>query len=166
MKNKNYGEILNFYQTLWELIGIGSADEEKTGEFPQWLAEMLILQFEKIKNDISVTEFTMETAKKVYVDFDLREGFAECAFKDLAPHLRDPEAMEIVRNHFAISGTDTTDDIYVHVRNVRPLEIVEGDGAVVVTMVVDSYETFKAWLDGNGPDHAHVSYGAKAQRVE
>lgn len=168
MKNQKYDDMLEFYQTLWEFIGIGGRDEAKSEPFPQWLADILLTQFEKVKGEISVKEFTMETAKQVYSEFDCREGLSESAFKDLAPHLRDEEARTIIRNFFDISGTSTTDDIYIHVRNVRPLENTPGDAAVV-TLVVDSYSTFKALLDkdeSNRPECIHSSFSPKALVVE
>jgi hypothetical protein len=154
---KKYKKMLAFYAKLIEVINFS----EK--ELPYQVGIEALELFEEVKDVVSLTEFTVEHVNELHSDFDLRESYAEAAFKDLAPYLRDPAACKVVEDHLDRSGTGR-DDLYMHVRNVRLLENNETDGPAVVTIVVHSYEALKELFGDkrSRPEVIHGSFGEKA----
>ncbi len=156
---KKYKKVLAFYKKLLEII---SLEEE---DLPYEIGIAAVELFDEAKDSISIPEFTAEHVNALHEEFDVRESYAEKAFQDLAPHLRDHEAQVVVEKFFACTGTADGNDLYANVKNVRPL----GDdpyGPAVVTMVVHWYGNLFALLSNlekNRPSYIHASYGEKAE---
>lgn len=155
-----YETKLAFYSKLLDIIDL----EEK--ELPYELGMEAIELYNKTKDEISLPEFTADHVNALHTDFDVREDYAEAAFQDLAPHLRDSKAREVIEGFISCAGTGDGDDLYAHVKNVRPLTD-EPYGPAVVTLVVHWYGNFKALLskdEGKRPNHVHGSFSEKASK--
>lgn len=156
---KKYKKVLAFYKKLLEIISL----EEK--ELPYEIGIAAVELFDEAKDSISLPEFTAEHVNAIHEDFDVREEYAEKAFQDLAPHLRDPEAQALIEEFFTRTGTADGDDLFAHVKNVRPLSD-DPYGPAVVTMVVHWYGNLFALLSNlekNRPSYIHSSFGEKAE---
>ena len=155
---KKYKIVLAFYHKLLEIIDL----EEK--DLPYDLGMEAIDLYNKAKDEISLPEFTADHVNSLHTEFDAREDYAEAAFQDLASHLRDPRAQEVVDGFFSRTGTGDGDDVFAHVKNVRPLG-KDQYGPAVVTLVVHWYGNFKSLLsknEGKRPTYVHGSFSEKA----
>ena len=92
---------------------------------------------------------------------DAHEDVLQLAFQDLAPHLRDPKAQEVIRGLYDSTGS-CGEDFYLHVKNVRLFDVSDPQGPAVVTIIVDSYEGFKSLIAKDQdmrPDYVHATMG-------
>lgn len=156
-----YEAKLAFYIKLLEII------DQAENDLPYELGIEAIELYDKVKDEVSIPEFTAEHVNTLHSDFDVREDYAEAAFKDLAPHLRDPKAQGVVEEFFSRTGTADGTDLYAHVRNIRPLSD-EPYGPAVVTLVVHSYGNLQALLskdEAKRPDYIHGSFSEKAESM-
>jgi hypothetical protein len=155
---KNYDKILEFYSLLLELV--------KWNQFDRDIAEKAIQIYEQIKKIIRVKDFDMKFAENFYggdENLDVREDVLQLAFQDLAPHLRDPKAQEVIRGLYDSTGS-LGEDLYLHIKNVRLFDASDPKGPAVITIIVDSYEGFKDLIakdDTDRPDCVHVSMDEK-----
>ena len=153
---KNYEKILEFYSLLLELV--------KWDRFDRVIAKKAIQLHRHIKNLIRLKDFDMKYAENFYGGeeyLDVREDVLQLAFQDLAPHLRDPKAQEVIRGLYDSTGS-CGEDLYLHVKNVRLFDTSEPRGPAVVTLIVDSYEGFKGLIakdEKNRPDYVHATMG-------
>ncbi|MCX6718819.1 MAG: hypothetical protein NTZ38_00320 [Candidatus Taylorbacteria bacterium] len=162
---KSYGKIIVFYERLYLLIANETFSEMAAADLVAHFNGM----FEIVGHGLSIEEFTLETARKAHDDYnvpgpshlEMTGELAEHAFEDLAPFFRDPRA-QILTEHFrAISGTGTSIDLYVQIRNVRFVGSDES-GPAVVTLVVDSFDSLQHLLSSpqdGGVEYSHLSYG-------
>lgn len=158
---KKYSKVLAFYNKLLEIISLEGKD------LPYETGMAAVELFDAVKDSVSITEFTADHVNALHSDFDVREDYAEAAFKDLAPHLRDPEVQGLVENFFSCSGTADGDDVYTHVKNVRLLGN-DSTGPAVVVLVTHAYGNFQALLSkkmGDRPANVHGSYSQKTSKV-
>ena len=133
--------ILAFYQGLAELFLTHKYHEERPNdEFNEKLANELLTLFVKIKKHISIKNYSVEIMHDVS---DGRDGgfmpyeLAACAFKDLAPHLRDPEARKVIDSFRQILNDEENKNLFVRVKNTR-LFGKDKNGPAVVTLVVSN----------------------------
>ncbi len=122
--------------------------------FDEPAAESLVKLYEEAKTELSCGEITIEFLRRAHCcaeknyfqpveDGPLVDELAESAFKDLAPHMRDPKVYE------AFSGLvgDISQILYAHIANVRHLGGESlGKDLAVVTVVVSSYGLLRAVL--------------------
>lgn len=106
----------------------------------------------------------MKYAEKFYGGeeyLDVREDVLQLAFQDLAPHLRDPKAQEVIGRLYDHTGS-LGEDLYLHVKNVRLFDTSNTQGPAVVTLIVDSYEGFKGLIakdNDERPNYVHATIG-------
>ena len=159
---KNYEKILEFYSLLLELA--------KWEPFDKVIAKKAVQLHRHIKHFIRLKDFDMKYAKSFCVDegggadyLDVREDVLQLAFQDLAPHLRDPKAQEVIRGLYDSTGS-CGEDLYLHVKNVRLFDTTDTQGPAVLTIIVDSYEGFKCLIakdEKERPDYVHATMSEK-----
>lgn len=155
---KNYEKVLEFYLLLLELV--------KWDRFDKVIARKAVQLHRNIKNSIRLKDFDMKYAENFYGGEEflyVREDVLQLAFQDLAPHLRDPKAQEVIRGLYDSTGS-CGEDLYLHVKNVRLFNTSDPQGPAVVTIIVDSYEGLKGLIakDNNKrPDCVHATVGEK-----
>jgi hypothetical protein len=146
-----YKTILAFYQGLAELLLTCKYHEERPNdEFNEKLAADLLALFAKIKDVISIKSYSVALIHDVsdgrdsgFMPYDL----ASCAFKDLAPHLRDPEACKVIDSFRQILNDKKNQNLFVRVKSAR-LFGKDKKGPSVVTLVVSSHKNLMALLSG------------------
>ncbi len=161
-RQERHDKVLAFYDVLHQLM--------TNEDFDTAFADTLVSSFEEVKGFLHLEGCTDDWLRDLHndcqdtgADFELVSAVAENAFADLAPYFRDPKARELAESYFECSGTTEVSDVYIQQRNVRFLG--EGEaGPAVVTLLVDSYSTFKDLLE-RGED-SHVKYTHFSERKE
>lgn len=155
---KNYEKILEFYLLLLELV--------KWNQLDKVIAKKAIQLHRHIRNSIRLKDFNMKFAENFHGGeeyLDVREDVLQLAFQDLAPHLRDPKAQEVIRGLYDSTGS-CGEDLYLHGKNVRLFDASDTQGPAVVTIIVDSYEGFKGLIakdEKKRPDYVHATMSAQ-----
>jgi hypothetical protein len=157
-----YAKVLGFYCKIAEIMDLPEEDE-----LPHDLAMAAIDLFNEAKGEISIPTFTAEQANELHDDFDVRETYAEAAFEDLAQHLRDPQAQEVMKKLIINTGLTGGDDLFVHMKNARLLG--KDTRAAVITLVVDDLDMFKRLMskdENERPSHVHGSISDKVADMD
>jgi len=145
---KKVWEKIDFYNCLYGIISYAN--------FYTSSAQDVVKMYEGIKGSITwKVDFSMEFLQRLHeicnnenkkeVDYDILEDLVKSAFRDLAKHLRDPTARNVVNYLINISGCDSDTILFVQKTNVREL----ADGYAVVTLVVSSSEGLDQLLSLN-----------------
>lgn len=118
------------------------------------LAQELASLFQEIKAVLSIKGFSAGLAKRISdarTSGDMPTDWMLCAFKDLAPHIRDPKARQVIDDFRKIIEDDGRKHLFVHVKNVR---CPGGDdkGPSVVTLVVNDHARLMDLLAGRTED--------------
>lgn len=144
---KSVEKKIAFYGVLVEVI----RDEE----FVESSAEALVQLYEEIKSNVFIEEITLKFLTEAWNEYhdncgglDIMEKLTEIAFKDLAPHMRNPKVRRIFDDLREMSGTSSETDLFIYTANVRKLSNVEG-GISVVTLVVDNLTGLQDLLKQN-----------------
>ncbi|MFA6297418.1 MAG: hypothetical protein WC629_02550 [Candidatus Paceibacterota bacterium] len=130
----------------------------KDERFQESVAVMLVAYYHGISDQVT-PKITMDFLRKVHGEFNgnddlvLMEELTEDCFRDLAAHMRNPEARSVFETWTKMSGTYEKEDLFVHTANVRHLTR-DANGPTAVTLVVNSYKGLKDLLE-----HSRSGYG-------
>ena len=153
---------INFYNFLAAIVG-------NEAGFDDTSAPQVVRLYEKIKSSLtiqrSIGDVTIEVLRKAnhhyrhgaYGERDLLWPISEAAFRDLAKHMRIPEAQRVFVSVRDATKTTTNSHLYCHISNVRRLS-GDPNGMAVVTLVVDSYSGLQGALGFSKVFTPHISH--------
>ena len=143
-----------YYDLAWILSG---------SVFVESAAEAVVQTYKKVKKTITCDlDFSVDFLKKLHYayynevctfeDYDILDKIVKSVFRDLAKHLRNPKARQVVDCFINISGEDSDTILFVSKTN----EMEVGDGFVVVTLVVSSSEGLDQLLSLNAKPRNNI----------
>ncbi|MEK7504980.1 MAG: hypothetical protein AAB589_01730 [Patescibacteria group bacterium] len=152
---------IKFYVALCDLLQDEVFVEDSARqliELHQSLKPHISLEIDRVYEgeDASITiEFLRESHYNYGFNLEMEgcyrpmQDFAASAFKDLAKHMRNPEAREVFQRLYNLRCEDASSDLcdlYLCQTNVRHLG-KRGDRVSVVTIVVSDYQSFVDQLE-------------------
>lgn len=149
----DYKKVLAFYQGLAKLL-ISCNYQEESDNFNMALARDLAELHKEIRDLITIKGFSATLAKRMSdarASGDVPYNWMGAAFKDLAPHLRDPKARQVIDDFRKIIEDDRREHLFIHVKSTRLLG-GDGKGPAVVTLVVNDLDRLTDLLAGRTED--------------
>ena len=153
-----YQKLLKFYQALADMFKADSRIIDSDAlDYPS--INRAVEAWRETEGS-SFTKFTRKFAcDSIYDRAQGGEGRysdAQNAFRDLAPHLRDPEARRILKEVFEALGF-SQENLFVWQRSIRLLS-KRGNGPAVVTLLVNDYQAFEDLLSSESVEDSVVKH--------